>query len=56
MKNNKGITLTSLIIYIIGMLIVIATIATLTSFFYKNVNINEIEKVSTEQFAKLIQR
>lgn len=52
MKNNKGITLTSLIIYIIGMLIVIATIATLTSFFYKNVNINEIEKVSTEQFTE----
>ena len=52
MKNNKGITLTSLIIYIIGMLIVIATIATLTSFFYKNVDINELEPVSTEQFTE----
>lgn len=52
MKNNKGITLTSLIIYIIGMLIVIATIATLTSFFYKNVDINELNKESTEQFTK----
>ena len=52
MKNNKGITLTSLIIYIIGMLIVIATIATLTSFFYKNVDINEVKKESVEQFTK----
>ena len=36
MKNNKGVTLTSLIIYVIGMTIVVATIATLTSFFYKS--------------------
>ncbi len=52
MKNNRGITLTSLIIYIIGMLIVIATIATLTSFFYRNVDINELERLSTEQFTE----
>lgn len=52
MKNNKGITLTSLIIYIIGMLIVIATIATLTSFFYKNVDIDELDKLDTEQFTE----
>lgn len=52
MKNNKGITLTSLIIYIIGMLIVIATIASLTAFFYKNVDMSEIEKVSSEQFTE----
>ena len=37
MKDSKGITLTSLIIYIIGMLIVVSIISTLTSFFYKNV-------------------
>ena len=52
MKNNRGITLTSLIIYIIGMLIVNATIATLTSFFYRNVDINELERLSTEQFTE----
>lgn len=52
MNNNRGITLTSLIIYIIGMLIVIATIATLTSFFYRNVDINELERLSTEQFTE----
>lgn len=52
MKNDKGITLTSLIIYIISMLIVIATITTLTSFFYKNVDINKLEQLDTEQFTE----
>ena len=37
MKNNKGVTLTSLIIYVIGMVIVVASISTLTTFFYKNI-------------------
>ena len=52
MKNNKGITLTSLIIYIIGMIIVIGTISTLTSFFYKNINIDDISDDSTTQYTK----
>lgn len=37
MCNNKGITTTSLMIYVIAMLIVIGIIATITSFFYTNV-------------------
>ena len=52
MKNNKGITLTSLIIYIIGMIIVLATIANLTSFFYKNINIGDANYDSTTQYTK----
>lgn len=51
MKNNKGITLTSLIIYIIGMTIVVATIATLTSFFRKNINVDKIT-TDTTQYTK----
>lgn len=38
MKNNSGVTITSLIIYVIAMIIVIAIIASITSFFYTNVN------------------
>lgn len=38
MKSNKGITLASLVIYVIAMSIVVATIATLTSYFYNNVD------------------
>lgn len=52
MKNNHGVTITSLIVYVIAMLIVIGIIANLTSFFYTNVfnledeskNISEISK------------
>jgi len=51
MRNNKGITLTSLIIYVIGMTIVVATIATLTSFFYKNIDVADIN-VDTTQYTK----
>lgn len=52
MKKNSGITLTSLIIYVIGMLIVLGTIANLTSFFYKNANIEEIQKDTTTQYTR----
>ena len=48
MKNNRGITLTSLIIYVIGMVIVVSLIATLTTFFYKNVNVDNIGKDTTQ--------
>ena len=47
MKGNKGITLTSLIIYIIGMMIVVALISTLTAFFSKNIKM--IERGSHEE-------
>ncbi len=38
MRSQKGITLTSLIIYIIVMLITISIISVFSSFFYKNVD------------------
>ena len=50
MKQNRGITLISLMIYIIGMLIVIGIISTLTSFFYKNIDITNIGENVTGQY------
>lgn len=49
MNSNKGVTTTSLIIYVIAMLLVIGIIASITSFFYTNVinledNASEITK------------
>ena len=38
MKSQNGITLASLTIYIIAMVIVVATIATITKYFYGNIN------------------
>ena len=40
MKKQNGVTLISIMIYIISMLIIISIIATLTSYFYKNINVN----------------
>lgn len=51
-KNNRGITLTSLLIYVIGMTIAIGTIATLTSFFYSNVNVEGLNDDTTTQFSE----
>jgi len=38
MKGNSGVTLTSLIIYIIAMVVVVAITATLTNYFYGNMD------------------
>ena len=38
MKSQKGIALTSIIVYIIVMLVTLGIISIITSFFYKNVN------------------
>lgn len=38
MKQNSGLTTTSIIIYVIAMMVVIGIIASITSFFYTNVN------------------
>lgn len=37
MRSQKGVTLVSLIIYVIAMAIVVGILATITTFFYKNV-------------------
>jgi hypothetical protein len=39
MNRESGLTTTSLIIYIIAMMIVIGIVATITSFFYTNINL-----------------
>ena len=38
MKNNKGITLISLTVYIIVLMIVIALMSNLSRYFFKNIN------------------
>ena len=38
MKSENGVTLTSLIVYIIAMVVVVATVATLTRYFYGNID------------------
>lgn len=52
MMNDKGITLISLIIYVIGMTIVVAIISVVTAFFYKNINVKEINDSTILQYSK----
>lgn len=52
MKNNRGVTLMSVMIYVIGMTIVLGVMATLISFFYNNVDVNSINDNSSTQYTK----
>lgn len=52
MKNNHGVTITSLIVYIVAMLIVIGIISNLTSFFYRNIFNLEDESANISVISK----
>ena len=52
MKSEKGITLISVIIYVIAMIIVIAIITTLTGYFYNNINISTESQNINKQYTK----
>ena len=52
MRSNRGITLTSLIIYIIVFSIVIGTVSTITGMFTSNLDYAVIESTSHEQYAR----
>ena len=54
MNSNKGITLISLIVYIIVLLIVIGMISTFTKYFYKNADEIVISNNSSENYSRFI--
>lgn len=53
MRNNKGITLISLIIYIIVLMIVIALMSNVTSYFLKNVRQITLNEAGDEDYLRL---
>lgn len=52
MRTEKGVTLITVTIYIIVMLIMISIITVLTSYFYKNVDIQSISQDLNQQYTK----
>lgn len=54
MKNNRGITLTSLIIYIIGLIAMVGLLSTFMGFFYGNVNRKSYTDDTTGKYSKFI--
>lgn len=52
MKSEKGITLTSLVIYVIVATILIGTIATFSSFFFSNIGLIKTQQNYAPEFNK----
>lgn len=52
MKSERGVSLMSLIIYLIAMTIVIAIVANISRYFYKNVSYVGDSLEASEQFVK----
>lgn len=52
MKNQKGITLTSLIIYVIGLTIIAGIVFVITNFFYQNIVKMEDAASSAAEYSK----
>lgn len=50
MSNQRGVTLISLTIYIIALTVIISILATITTFFYKNVNDAQEELLPLTEF------
>lgn len=54
MRSNKGITLTSLLIYVIGIMVIITIVATFTGYFTQNIHEVTIENIAEEQHSRFI--
>lgn len=52
MHSERGITLISVTIYVIVMLIIISVITVLTSYFYRNVDINSVSENLNQQYTR----
>ena len=52
MKSQKGVTLISLIVYVIAMLVTISIITVVTSYFYKNIDITTERYTYLSEFTK----
>lgn len=54
MRSNRAITLTSLIIYIIGVIIFVAILSNMVGYFNKNINTIVIDENSKEQYSNFL--
>lgn len=52
MKSERGVSLISLIIYLLTMTIVVAGVAKISDYFYNNLNNNDNKLEANEQFIK----
>lgn len=53
MKSEKGVTLVSLIVYVIAMLITVTIVTIVTSYFYQNIDIEPERYTYFSEFTKV---
>lgn len=54
MKSNRGVTLTSLVVYIMGLVIIVGLMSVFTGYFYKNLNEITVKQNSQEQYTNFL--
>lgn len=54
MKSNRGVTLTSLVIYIMGLTIIIFLMGIISNHFYRNMNEVTIKENDDEQYSRFL--
>lgn len=54
MKSNKGITIISLIIYIIILSIIIGTVSIFIKYFYSNTEETVVSKKTANQYSRFV--
>lgn len=54
MRSNRGVTLTSVIIYVIGLSIIVALLGTFTGYFHKNLSEITMRENENEQYSRFI--
>ena len=54
MKNEKGITITSLMIYLVCMLIIIVVLTVITGYIYKGIGINNDYEEFNSDYTRLL--
>lgn len=52
MKSERGVTLTSLMIYVVAFTVIVLAIGRITTYFYKNVNQIDSNTNAEEQYTK----
>lgn len=54
MKQERGVTLTSLCIYVLALIVVIGLMSTFVSYFYKNTNETVVKSDSGEEYTRFL--
>ena len=54
MKSNKGMSLISLLIYLIVLLVVIGTMSLIIKYFYENMDETVISSDTSDQYSRFI--